>query len=111
MICQDRFMDNNYYKKMTHLPSIARWNLICNLTLEFIDNLNMKTAEKEKIMDIICSAALDAERKFNEIKMTHYSWIEEIQRSDYFKEYIEEVNNNWKKIKVFLNEYTRLPLY
>ena len=62
-------------------------------------------------MDIICSAALDAERKFNEIKMTHYSWIEEIQRSDYFKEYIEEVNNNWKKIKVFLNEYTRLPLY
>lgn len=37
LICEDQFIDLYYYKKMTHLPSTARWTLIYNSALNVID--------------------------------------------------------------------------
>lgn len=111
LMCEDQFMDNNYYKKMTHLPSNARWTLIYNSTLEVIGSCNLIDQEKKMFKALITKGAIDAEGKFNSIKFSDYNWINEIAKNRQFSNYRDEVNINWEKLKGQLQKYARLPLF
>ena len=111
LMCEDRFMDNVYYKRMTHLPSNARWTLIYTSTLEVIDSCNILEQEKERFKELITKGAIDAEAKFNCIKYSKYNWVNEIDNNIQYINYRNEVNKNWEKLKIQLQEYARLPLF
>ena len=111
LICEDRFMDQEYNKEMTHLPSSARWCLVCNLTIDVIDLSDFLPEDKEKMKNLIMRGAIDAEIKFNSIKLTNYNWIDETINNFHFIEYTEEVNRNWDKLRDRLQKYARLTLY
>lgn len=111
LTCEDQFMDNNYYKKMTHLPSNARWTLIYTSTLEVIDSCNIIEEEKKMFKELITKGAIDAEVKFNCIKYSNYDWVNEIDNNIQYINYTNEVNINWEKLIIQLQEYARLPLF
>lgn len=111
LTCEDQFMDNNYYKKMTHLPSNARWTLIYTSTLEVIDFCDIIEQEKKMFKELITKGAIDAEVKFNCIKYSNYDWVNEIDNNIQYINYRNEVNTNWEKLKIQLQEYARLPLF
>lgn len=111
LMCEDLFMDNKYYKKMTHLPSNARWTLIYYSALEVIDSCNIIEQEKIRFKELITKGAIDAEVKFNCVKYTNYNWVSEIDNNIQYINYRNEVNINWEKLKNQLKEYARLPLF
>ena len=111
LMCEDQFMDNAYYKTMTHLPSSARWSLIYLSALEVIGSCDMIEQEKKEFKELIIKGALNAEVKFNNIKFSMYSWIKEIDSNMQYVSYRDEINSNWVKIKTQLKKYSRLPLF
>lgn len=111
LMCEDQFMDNAYYKTMTHLPSSARWSLIYLSALEVIGSCDMIEQEKKEFKELIIKGALNAEVKFNNIKFSMYSWIKEIDSNMQYANYRDEINSNWVKIKTQLKKYSRLPLF
>lgn len=110
LTCQDRFSDHQYSKARAHLPSVARWSMVCASAIEIIDMHDIFSRQKEKFIRLIIQGAQDAEIKFNNIKCAEYNWINEINNSSLFREYNDEVNLNWNKIRSRLQKYTRLPL-
>lgn len=112
LICEDTFGDSALYNKwITHLPSNARWTMIYSSVTEVIDFYNKSREEKRLFKKKITEGALDAEIKFNNIKLTNYNWGEQIQNNGQYLKYSREVNANWEMLKKELGEYTRLPLY
>lgn len=111
LICEDQFIDLYYYKKMTHLPSTARWTLIYNSALNVIDLIYVEEQEKKMFKELIIAGAEDAEAKFNSIKYTNYSWVNEINDNIQYVDYKNEINKNWEKLKIQLEEYSRLELF
>ena len=113
LLCEDHFMDHQYYREMSHLPSSARWNLV----MGSIDSILHTNAfdidvDVEKIYDKLVNGAIGAEKIFNEIKFTSYSWREALERDkDDFIEYGSEVQANWKQLRDKLEDYSRLYLY
>lgn len=110
LVCEDRFNDHQYKKSMKHLPSISRWNLNINIAYEIIENRMLDKNLKKKIQERLLSGAINGECVYNEIKYTNYNWINEIQVSKMNKEYVDEINVNWKKIREELDKYSRLML-
>ena len=111
LVCQDRFVDNKYYKKMTHLPSNARWIMVYSTVLKLLDLYTITNHEKECFKKKITQGAVQAEIKFNRIKFSNYNLINEINDNTEFTNYSNEVNNHWEIIKLQLYEYARLPLF
>lgn len=111
LTCEDLFMDNCYYKKMTHLPSNARWTLIYWAAIEIIDYYDITEQEKKMFKNMISMGAIDAERKFNCIKGSNYNWFAEVENNSQYSKYRNEVNKNWENLRNQLQEYTRLPLF
>lgn len=111
LVSEDSHRYNNYFKTMTHLPSVARWTMIYTIAIELIDEYNISEGEKESFKREIDRGTMCAEEVFNEIKFSNYSWINEISATNHFKLYKSEVDDNWENIKKKLNEYTRLPLW
>jgi hypothetical protein len=116
LLMQNILNDNEYKENMTHLPSVARWNLIIN-SIDGILNSGMykikyRTGDsREKIMKTIIDGSMYAEKYFNEKFFTEYSWITEISKNTDYYEYITEINRNWKNIGSKLRCFSRLPLY
>lgn len=110
LTCEDKFMDNTYYKKMTHLPSNARWTLIYGSIMNVIDGYKFKM-ESETFKILVTKGAIDAETKFNRIKHSYYNWEKEISNNVEYINYSNEVNENWKRLKAELQKYARLPLF
>ena len=110
LVCEDKFNDHQYKKSMKHLPSLSRWNLNITIAYEIIENSMLDKDLKKKIHERLISGAKNGECVYNEIKYTNYNWINEIQNNKMDKEYVDEVNANWKKIRDELDKYSRLML-
>lgn len=111
LVCEDRFADSKYNPKMKHLPSVARWTLVYNSIISLLDYFNKSQQEIQSFKNNIYRGTIDAEIKFNNIKFTNYNWIKEIYSDKEYKKYIDEINDNWSKVKMQLEEYARLPLF
>lgn len=112
LVCEDKFMDTAYYRKMSHLPSVARWTLIYFSAIKILDLVCCKTLfDKGKIKSMLTQGAFDAERLFNQIKYSNYDWIKEIESSADYITYTDELNHNWNEIQKKLQKYARFPLF
>lgn len=111
LVCQDRFVDNRFHEKMTHLPSNARWIMILTTALDLLPQYNITDQEKKCFREKIIQGATEAEIKFNNIKFTKYDVFNEITENKDFETYRSEVNYHWERMKSLLLEYSRLPLF
>ncbi len=111
LVCQDEFIDNKFYKKMTHLPSHARWIMILTIALELIPQYNITDQEKKCFSEKIIQGAAEAEIKFNNLKLTTYNITNELLENKEFTTYKNEVDTHWEQMKSILLEYSRLPLF
>ncbi|MGN0350400.1 MAG: hypothetical protein ACI4ES_02025, partial [Roseburia sp.] len=79
--------------------------------IEVIDFCDIIEQEKKMFKELITKGAIDAEVKFNCIKYSNYVWVNEIDNNRQYINYKNEVNRNWEKLKIQLQEYARLPLF
>ena len=112
LLCEDSQIDERYNKKMTHLPSIARWTDVCATATDWIDQHNIIPEEKKKRFNQkIVYGSMEAEKVFNEIKYTGYNWEEQLFSDGHYVEYKDAIDKNWNNVKNALKEYARLPLW
>ena len=112
LLCEDHFMDNNYDINMKHLPSSARWSLIWG-TMDAILHRGQALGglDTEQVYKELTKGAFDAERVFNDIKLTSYGWLNEIAENKKFRDYSIAVNRNWDILKSRIEGVSRLFLY
>ena len=111
-MCEDKFMDTTYCRRMTHLPSAARWTMIFDSAVETLDAVCFESIiNKEKVVGFMYQGALDAEDMFNRMKFSNYKLIEEIKSSINYNIYKEEIDKNWNEIRDRIQKYSRFPLF
>lgn len=112
LICEDRFMDTHKYSdEMFHLPSNARWGMIADTVVSLIhNNINSKVMDIKAIEIMFFYGAMSAEKIFNELKYSKYSWMDELKDNEKYFYYKAEVNTHWKELINSLRIYSRCPL-
>lgn len=111
LVCEDSYIKKGYSKKMTHLPSVARWTQVCVIATELIDEYNILEGKKKCFNQKIIDGSIEAERVFNDIKYTRYNWENQMISDEYYTEYKKEIDENWNNVKKILEKYARLPLW
>lgn len=112
LVCEDTFMDTNKFStKMCHLPSSARWIMIANTFIDIAKSLNPNELNVERVQEEFMKGAIDAEKVFNTIKYTKYSFIEQLNDNEEFRYYSEEVNRNWENIVDEVEQFSRVTLF
>lgn len=111
LVCEDGCLDKEYDKRMTHLPSNDRWILIFFSAIKMCKYFKVSEEEKKIFEHEITRGADEAEKVFNRLKYTNYNWKEEAKSNFQWVEYCDEINRNWDKLRIQLDEYSRLPLY
>lgn len=113
LLCEDRFMDaQKYYEDMKHLPSNARWGMIADTATDIIENkINPTVLNTMEAIDRFFHGIMEAEKVFNELKYTSYSWYDELAENEQYEHYRNQVNENWNIVVEELKAYSRCPLF
>lgn len=116
LLMQNILNDTEYKENMTHLPSVARWNLIIasidTIISSGIYKINYRNGDsEEKIINKILQGCIYAEKYFNGRFLTECNWITEIEENKDYNKYITEIKSNWENISRKLRCFARLPLY
>ena len=111
LLCEDSYIEKDYDKSITHIPSVGRWSDACINATENIEKLNLSDENKRQFNQKIADGAIEAEKIFNQIKYTQYNWEEQLVSNKSYIEFRNEIDKNWNKVKCKLEKYTRLPLW
>lgn len=112
LVCEDYLLDKNKFTtKMCHLPSCARWRMIMDVVMEMAERLEPNAFDSEQIQKLFVKGVLKAEKVFNDIKYTEYSFIDELNNNDEFAYYRDEVNRHWSEIVDKVELFSRVPLF
>lgn len=113
LLCEDRFADTKKFTdRMKHLPSNARWGMIADTVIEIIDKMiDPNVFKLDEVKKKFIDGAIEAEKVFNELKYTHYSWIDELNKNKQYVHYRNQVNSNWEIVVKQLKKYNRCPLF
>lgn len=113
LLCEDKFADvNNFTNDMKHFPSNIRWDMIVNTVMEIVEKMiNPDVVSRDEVKKRIFDGAIEAEKVFNELKYTKYSWFDEINENEQYDYYKKQVDLNWETLVKQLEKYSRCPLY
>lgn len=109
--------EEHYYDDMRYLPNIGRWGMIwCiidRIITEKIYKINFRSGDnEERILKTLMDGVLNAEKYYNQLKFTNFSFVNEVLNNEDFFTYSSEINNNWNNRLVnVLKKYARLKLY